>query len=324
MSSPNELADALRVLCRALGTGDEVEQKLRRLALGDQVKEAEEKAAGVEPAASVVAAGGVERTAGGGCGAVGVGEVSDTASVVSGGAGDWAVESDTLEGPGPVVSGLRRASSQIRHVRFGDFGGVGDVYGHLAVPDAAGGFMRNYVKTDSTFRMVNFLGRCGVKMPARSRQDVALVTYTRATVPTAFERGGERLRMFALLGDRVIKVLLTSAGMVRGLSVADVTTMEAKQQSASGMLKAAEEVGFTKLVSFGANVPSNSAKTVSTAVEAVLGVVATWRTLRDVARVAAVFGLVEDPKIFADVRLVETRGEVKGEPTRLERVEFTV
>lgn len=173
------------------------------------------------------------------------------------------------------------------------FGGLADIVGEPEVRLSEPGFMATYVRVQPVLALQGWLReRFGIRMPQTSRVDLALVRYTAGTVPTAFVDGQMKIRGYALTGDRAVKMLLAAYGFSNGLTVQKVTEMEAKRQSDSGLRDSGVSREFLAMVLFAPGVAPEHSKSASTAVEALLGVVAFWRPLADVAKLAMAFGAV--------------------------------
>lgn len=185
-------------------------------------------------------------------------------------------------------------SQEVRKgVKFGDFGGLQDLYGDV-VQVRPGSRVFSDVSTMGLGPVLELLRSFGVNLPVLAYQDLCLAVYTAGTVPDSVNDGRQRLRMLALLGDRVIKMLLVLQGIAVGSSVAAVQGMESAMQSNGAMLRAAVDLGFVNHIRFAPGVASTSVNVVGTAVEVLLGVVAKWVGLYACHDVAVAFCVVPD------------------------------
>jgi len=79
--------------------------------------------------------------------------------------------------------------------------GTGDGLAEMEAT-SGGGFMATYVRTARNRRLLNILQvMSNHKLPRSSMGDIALASYAAGAMPHAFERGRERLKVLACLGD---------------------------------------------------------------------------------------------------------------------------
>jgi len=181
-------------------------------------------------------------------------------------------------------------------VKFSDCGSLQDIYGDVVSIKADPTLVtQNYVN-GSLVDMLAIVGKFGIVVPSEGYQDLALVTYTTGTVPDSVPSGKMRLRMLALLGDRVVKVLLTAQGMSLGMAVASVQALEAKRQSNSALIECAQKCGLSAIIKFPPGVSAQNAKILGTSVEALIGVIAKWCPMAAVHEAASRLGVIMDAK----------------------------
>lgn len=189
--------------------------------------------------------------------------------------------------------GPNPAKSVSTLAKFGDVGGLIDCYGDIIQLNSDKPRVEAAVAAGRVDAVRKFLGGCGVVMPPESFYDLSLVVHTAAVIPAEFVGGSARLKLLALIGDRAVKLLLALQGLAVGSTVASVQGSESKIQSNVSMVESAKKLGYVSMLYFAAGVPKNSPKVVGTSVEALLGVVALWKSMEDVKTVAELFSILE-------------------------------
>lgn len=163
---------------------------------------------------------------------------------------------------------------------FGSFGGFADSYG-VRVEATEGGFMKEYVRNTRVRGLVNWIGEAGIKVPKAAWADLAMVTHSGAVVPKSFVLGPERIKAYAYAGDAVLQLLAAFYGLSRGLNSAMMDGERQRMQNNEYLAGVFETSGLVAHVRMG---PTNSPSVKATMVEALIGVLATYRSLTEVAK----------------------------------------
>jgi len=135
-------------------------------------------------------------------------------------------------------------------------------------------FMRGYVRVASTEAMVRAISSStGRKFPRSAWPEAALVTYTAGTVPSAFDRGKEKLNRLAGVGDSA----LVTAWLTRAWRL-DYSQEATQEFRTRGLTDKNLQICFAKsrfasLVSVVGGVSLRDSKTGATALEAIAGVI---------------------------------------------------
>lgn len=183
------------------------------------------------------------------------------------------------------------ASSAARAVRFG---GISDVVGTVVVGPTVKGFYSSYVRSPNVLAYKAWLLKeCDVKLPKQGLEELALVTYTPATVPDAFDRGPARIRSLASVGDAVLSFLLVARLHAAGQTVASLQAAKSSMLTNSVMSRSFVGAGLARFVAVPAGVSVVSSKVGADALEALFGVLANWRDMSAVVKVVNRLGLFE-------------------------------
>lgn len=145
----------------------------------------------------------------------------------------------------------------------------------VAAPAASAGkgFFAQHVRTAKFLELTNELFKySGHKLPKNGRVDLALASYTAATVPDAFEDGRSKLRALALIGDAAIAAAVVSAGYKAGEPLAVLQQRKTNELTDANMAKLFACSRLASFVSVAGAVTLDNSKTGATALEAFAGV----------------------------------------------------
>jgi len=213
---------------------------------------------------------------------------------VSGGEDDEFVDAkDESVSEGSVVfpDGMEEELGRVRGSVV--FGGLSDFAGQPPVL-GKGDFFSSWVRSEDAKKFCSFVAKnAECEIPKPMRQHLALVRFTRGTVPDAFVDGRDRMRVFELAGDHVLKLMNTARGVAAGYSVSRITDVHRGKQSNSTHISEPFRKEFVNHVVWasGINLQQGSA-VVFDVLEAVLGVLAMYRPLSAVAKFAEKAGVL--------------------------------
>lgn len=203
-------------------------------------------------------------------------EKGDCSSVASGSKISWADEVADNESS-VELKGAPIVSEKVKRLSFAaeDDEAYEQRKGRDAV-NGAGGGMSMYVKTTSARMVILLLQSAGVKLPKKAQFDVALVTYSAATMPAFFRDGKARHKSLAVVGDAAFTLVAVSDALANGMHVESTQYFRSTVLSDSNMRLAFVKSQYRHYVSFGTNVDPGTSKSGATAIEAIAGVVFTY------------------------------------------------
>jgi len=124
-----------------------------------------------------------------------------------------------------------------------------------------------------------------VVLPASAARDAVYMSRVAVTLP--FDPGASvRYRKFALIGDRVLKLLLAVRTMNMSVSVGDVSRVEMQTQSDLALAGLLRAKGFDRFVQTANNVDIYSAKVGGTLFEVIVGVLYSYLGMAAVEKFA--------------------------------------
>lgn len=215
----------------------------------------------------------------------------------------WADEVEQAASESSVeLAGAPRISAGIRKLRFG--GGDEEVADEKdddrknGVAFAAVGKnvnevngMKRYVKTENARAIARLLKTVGVVLPKRGQFDLALVTYSAATMPSFFVGGKAKYKSLAVIGDAALTLVAVSDAAENGMQVDSAQYFRSTVLSDANMRRAFAKSSYVSYISFGTAIDPSTSKTGATALEAIAGVVYKYCGVDAVRRYAQQVGL---------------------------------
>lgn len=171
----------------------------------------------------------------------------------------------------------------------------------VVVPKKAGGFAEN-VRTHNASQLRAELLVKGIKLPKVAAADVALVTHTAATVPDFFERGREKLRALAVLGDAALTLVLVERAVAVGKDVASAQSARSSLLSDVHLMAVFDKSKLRNFVTYAGGVNPAKSKTGATAFEAIAGLVYKYGGTSAVHTFVLAYGLAArgEMPVYAD------------------------
>lgn len=147
----------------------------------------------------------------------------------------------------------------------------------LGVDISAGGFFQRCVRTPRVEALASLLREItGVKMPRSSYEELALASFTTATVPSDFVDGAKRIRGLAAIGDAALSLAVVATLYRNGETVQNVQYVRSGVLSNAVMSKACCASGLSAHIIYPNGVHPSSSKLSADALEAVAGVLSLW------------------------------------------------
>lgn len=221
------------------------------------------------------------------CGVVGQSKEVEGQVPYHGSVGSW---SEEMESVASSVEGVPVVSGRVREaVSFGGFGEIDKP----PSPKSETGLVARYVRTQSARALKDRLLSVGIKLPKSASWHLAIVTYTAATMPVFFTRGKDELRTLAVLGDAVLVAAVAADAIKHGQGLASMQTVRSDMLVDVHLMRTFSDSSFVGCVNFAAGVNPAKTKTGATALEAIFGLVAYYRSSSDVTLLAKHLGLIK-------------------------------
>jgi len=109
---------------------------------------------------------------------------------------------------------------------------------------ASAGFMVTCVRTSQAEQLKKFLGRAGVRVAARYKVELALVTYTAGAMPEGFERGKDKLEVLALSGGTAMRLALSQNAYLSGHSAQQTSDLISRVLSNAALASVCQRSGL--------------------------------------------------------------------------------
>jgi len=218
---------------------------------------------------------------------------------------DWADEVSCSAECSAVQMPDKVLGEQVRQLNFGSGSESSDskepeVAGVVASSSDAGGceaFFSVYVRTPQAAALNDFLWKnCGIHVGKAAREEMALVTYTTATMPVGFRDGCLRYRGLSAIGDAALTLVVVEAEVRAGQAVASMQWIRSSRLSNGNMIKSCVASGLSGLISYGVGVDPSVSKTSADALEAVAGVLQKHYGVDAVVRYARLMQFLSERK----------------------------
>jgi len=159
-------------------------------------------------------------------------------------------------------------------------------------PTMSGGFFKSIIRDPVVQDVVQLLATMARhKIPKSGHADVALATFTAATVPDSFVNGRARLRSLALVGDAALSTAFLTMMYRRGGSFEALNQFKANQLSDQRLKKLFAKSPLAQHVRVAGGVDLTVSKTSATAAEAFAGVLHLYCSSDAVISYALALGL---------------------------------
>lgn len=161
------------------------------------------------------------------------------------------------------------------------FGGLSDCYKveQLAVTPGQAGYYKTVVRGPNAVALRKRVEQlCGAKIPKAGHESLALCTFTAGTMPTTVVSGKDRLRTLAAVGDAALTLALATHEWSMGRGVESSQGLRTRKTNNQHLCSVVAKYGLGQFVSYAPGVDARTTIGSATALEAMIGVVALYRS----------------------------------------------
>lgn len=229
----------------------------------------------------------------------------------SSGVASWAdaVEEDEQRSASSAgLDGVDQASSvgsvempEVRPKRSGaalpTFGGLADSY--AVSGRTPGGTKTGYYSTvvrgpNAVALRKRIEEMIGIKIPKVAHEALAICTFTAGTMPAAVAGGKDRLRSLAAVGDAALTLVLCTNQWSKGCNVESSQAVRTRLTNNAHLARVMRKAALVQYIAFAPGVDPLTGTPTATAFEAILGVLALYRSHEAVVAFVRAVGLFED------------------------------